>query len=156
MENRENDMEKAGSSPLLEVEHLEVSFLQYERGWRQKTIVPIRDLSLSVHSGEMVAVVGSSGSGKSLLAHAVMGLLPYNGSWKGDIRYRGEALTEKRLKKLRGREIVLVPQSVSYLDPLMRAGEQVRKGKRDSESREKCRRVLGRYGCLLYTSFPPQ
>ena len=146
MENRENDMEKAGSSPLLEVEHLEVSFLQYERGWRQKTIVPIRDLSLSVHSGEMVAVVGSSGSGKSLLAHAVMGLLPYNGSWKGDIRYRGEALTEKRLKKLRGREIVLVPQSVSYLDPLMRAGEQVRKGKRDSESREKCRRVLGRYG----------
>ena len=146
MENRENDMEKAGSSPLLEVEHLEVSFLQYERGWSQKTIVPIRDLSLSVHSGEMVAVVGSSGSGKSLLAHAVMGLLPYNGSWKGDIRYRGEALTEKRLKKLRGREIVLVPQSVSYLDPLMRAGEQVRKGKRDSESREKCRRVLGRYG----------
>lgn len=146
MENRENDMEKAGSSPLLEVEHLEVSFLQYERGWRQKNIVPIRDLSLSVHSGEMVAVVGSSGSGKSLLAHAVMGLLPYNGSWKGDIRYRGEALTEKRLKKLRGREIVLVPQSVSYLDPLMRAGEQVRKGKRDSESREKCRRVLGRYG----------
>ena len=93
-----------------------------------------------------MAVVGSSGSGKSLLAHAVMGLLPYNGSWKGDIRYRGEALTEKRLKKLRGREIVLVPQSVSYLDPLMRAGEQVRKGKRDSESREKCRRVLGRYG----------
>ena len=63
-----------------------------------------------------------------------------------DSRYRGEALTEKRLKKLRGREIVLVPQSVSYLDPLMRAGEQVRKGKRDSESREKCRRVLGRYG----------
>lgn len=122
MENRERDMENAGSSPLLEVEHLEVSFLQYERGWSQKTIVPIRDLSLSVHSGEMVAVVGSSGSGKSLLAHAVMGLLPYNGSWKGDIRYKGEPLTEKRLKKLRGREIVLVPQSVSYLDPLMKAG----------------------------------
>ena len=39
----------------------------------------IRDLSLSVSRGEMVAVVGSSGSGKSLLAHAVMGVLPYNG-----------------------------------------------------------------------------
>ena len=36
----------------------------------------IRDLSLSVSRGEMVAVVGSSGSGKSLLAHAVMGVLP--------------------------------------------------------------------------------
>lgn len=146
MENRETDRKKKESCPLLEVEHLEVSFLQYERGWRQKTIVPIRDLSLSVHPGEMVAVVGSSGSGKSLLAHAVMGLLPYNGSWKGEIRYRGEPLTEKRLKKLRGREIVLVPQSVSYLDPLMKAGEQVRKGKKDPESREKCRKVLARYG----------
>ena len=40
----------------------------------------IRDLSLSVSRGEMVAVVGSSGSGKSLLAHAVMGVLPYNGN----------------------------------------------------------------------------
>ena len=73
-ENREKDRAGAESCPLLGVEHLEVSFLQYERGWRQKTIVPIRDLSLSVHAGEMVAVVGSSGSGKSLLAHALMGL----------------------------------------------------------------------------------
>ena len=139
-------MEDLQREELLRIEHLSVTFTQYDGWFSRKTLPVIRDLSLKVSRGEMVAVVGSSGSGKSLLAHAVMGLLPYNGSWKGDIRYRGEALTEKRLKKLRGREIVLVPQSVSYLDPLMRAGEQVRKGKRDSESREKCRRVLGRYG----------
>ncbi len=48
----------------------------------------IRDLSLKVSRGEMVAVVGSSGSGKSLLAHAVMGVLPYNGSCGGDIYYK--------------------------------------------------------------------
>ena len=62
----------------------------------------IRDLSLSVSRGEMVAVVGSSGSGKSLLAHAVMGVLPYNGKCGGDIYYKGEQLTSKRIKKAAG------------------------------------------------------
>ena len=41
-ENREKDRAGAESCPLLGVEHLEVSFLQYERGWRQKTIVPAK------------------------------------------------------------------------------------------------------------------
>lgn len=132
--------------PLLSVEHFSVSFTRYERGWRQTSFTAIGDLSLQVRAGEMVAVVGSSGSGKSLLAHGIMGLLPYNARWEGTITYRGEPLTEERLRALRGREIVLVPQSVSYLDPLMKAGEQVRKGRRDPESREKCRQVLGRYG----------
>lgn len=135
-----------GKETILKVEHLSVSFIQYERGWRRRRVEGIRDMSLEVGAGELVAVVGSSGSGKSLLAHAVMGLLPYNASWSGNISYRGEPLTEKRLNKLRGNEIVLVPQSVSYLDPLMKAGEQVRKGKKDVESRKRCREVLGRYG----------
>ena len=116
---------------VLSVKHLTVSFTQYERGLRQVSFAAIRDLSLQVHEGEMVAVVGSSGSGKSLLAHAVMGILPYNASWGGEISYYGETLTPKRLKALRGHEIVLVPQSVSYLDPLMKAGAQVRGGRRD-------------------------
>lgn len=131
---------------VLSVEHLTVSFTQYERGFRQVSFAAIRDLSVTVHEGEMVAVVGSSGSGKSLLAHAVMGILPYNASWGGEIAYCGESLTQKRLKALRGHEIVLVPQSVSYLDPLMKAGAQVRGGKRDETSRKRCREVLGRYG----------
>lgn len=131
---------------VLSVEHLTVSFTQYERGLRQVSFAAIRDLSLQVHEGELVAVVGSSGSGKSLLAHAVMGILPYNASWGGGISYDGETLTPKRLKVLRGHEMVLVPQSVSYLDPLMKAGAQVRGGRRDEGSRKRCREVLGRYG----------
>lgn len=144
-------MEMEKSEPILRVEHLSVSFSQYGRGWRRRQVTGIRDLSLQVHTGELVAVVGSSGSGKSLLAHAVMGLLPYNASWAGEILYGGELLTEKRLKKLRGNEIVLVPQSVSYLDPLMRAGEQVRRGRRDPESRQRCSEVLARYGLSAET-----
>lgn len=137
--------EKSEREELLRIEHLSVTFTQYDGWFSRKTLPVIRDLSLSVSRGEMVAVVGSSGSGKSLLAHAVMGVLPYNGSCGGDIYYKGKKLTEKRVRKLRGHEIVLVPQSVSYLDPLMKVGEQVAGGK-ERASLEKGRKALGRYG----------
>lgn len=131
---------------LLEVKNLSISFTQYERGTRQTSLQVIRGLDVTVDPGELVAVIGSSGSGKSLLAHAVMGILPYNASASGEILYRGEVLTPRRQKELRGKEIVLVPQSVSYLDPLMKVGEQVRKGRRDGESYSRCRSALARYG----------
>ena len=137
--------EKSEREELLKIEHLSVTFTQYDGWFSRKTLPVIRDLSLSVSRGEMVAVVGSSGSGKSLLAHAVMGVLPYNGSCGGDIYYKGKKLTEKWVRKLRGHEIVLVPQSVSYLDPLMKVGEQVAGGK-ERASLEKGRKALGRYG----------
>ena len=131
---------------ILSVEHLMISFSQYERGWRKIQLPVIRDLSINIKGHEIVAVVGSSGSGKSLLAHAVMGLLPANASWKGRIAFKGEELTGKRVKELRGRQMVLVPQSVSYLDPLMKVGDQVRRGHKDGISRARSREVLGRYG----------
>ncbi|MDO4295107.1 MAG: ABC transporter ATP-binding protein [bacterium] len=143
--------EKKEGSPLLEIRHLSVCFTQYESLWRQRTVYAVRDLSLSLHAGEVVAVVGSSGSGKSLLAHAVMGILPYNAHEEGEILYQGERLTEKKLRKLRGNELVLVPQSVSYLDPLMQVGEQIRKGKRDEESKKRSLEILARYGLAAET-----
>ena len=131
---------------ILSVEHLMISFSQYVGGWRQRELPVIRDLNIKVREHEVVAVAGSSGSGKSLLAHAVMGLLPANASWKGRIAFKGEELTGKRVKELRGRQMVLVPQSVSYLDPLMKVGDQVRRGHKDGISRARSREVLGRYG----------
>ena len=131
---------------ILSVEHLMISFSQYERWWRKIQLPVIRDLSINIKGHEIVAVVGSSGSGKSLLAHAVMGLLPANASWKGRIAFKGEELTGKRVGELRGRQMVLVPQSVSYLDPLMKVGDQVRRGHKDGISRARSREVLGRYG----------
>ena len=133
---------------ILSVEHLMISFSQYERGWRKIQLPVIRDLSINIKGHEIVAVVGSSGSGKSLLAHAVMGLLPANASWKGRIAFKGEELTGKRVGELRGRQMVLVPQSVSYLDPLMKVGDQVRRGHKDGISRARSREVLGRYGLV--------
>ena len=74
---------------LLQVNHLSVSFEQYTRGLKKRTLSVIEDLNLTVKAGEMTAVVGASGSGKSLLAHGILGLLPYNASMSGQIFYEG-------------------------------------------------------------------
>ena len=118
---------------ILEVKDLSVTFTQYDRGFSRRTLHAVEKMDLSVRAGEIVAVVGSSGSGKSLLAHAIMGILPYNSAMDGEIRFLGTPLTAERVKKLRGHEIVFVPQSVSYLDPLMKIGDQIRNGKKDRE-----------------------
>ncbi len=110
---------------ILEVRNLSVSFLRYGRGLEQKEINVISDLNVAVREGEILAVAGSSGSGKSLLAHAIMGLLPNNARIDGEILYYDKKLDKKQQKKLRGKEIALVPQSVEYLDPLMQVGQQV-------------------------------
>ncbi len=130
---------------ILEIQNLSVSFQQYDKGFGRTDLDVIRDLNVTIHEGEMVAVVGSSGSGKSLLAHAVLGILPYNSVLGGTILYDGEELTQKRKEELRGNEIVLVPQSVAFLDPLMKIGPQIRKGKNDSESKRKLDRIFEGY-----------
>ncbi len=114
--------------PLLEVEGLSVSFSQYESGLRRRDLRVIHELSLDVHAGEILAIAGSSGSGKSLFAHAVLGLLPGNARVEGTLRYKGEDLTPERQEKLRGAELGFVPQSVNFLDPLMRVDDQVASG----------------------------
>jgi peptide/nickel transport system ATP-binding protein len=115
---------------VLSVESLSVVFVRYGRGLARTEIEPVSDLDLEAREGEVVAVVGASGSGKSLLAMAVLGLLPANAKTTGRILYRGEILTSQRAEALRGREIVLIPQSVSFLDPLERVGAQVRRAAR--------------------------
>ncbi len=130
---------------ILDIREFSVSFEQYEKGFRKTGLPVIRNLDVTVHEGEMVAVVGSSGSGKSLLAHGILGILPYNASTGGELFYDGAPLTKKRQKALRGNEIVLVPQSVAFLDPLMKIGPQIRKGRKDKASGEKLRRIFEGY-----------
>lgn len=109
---------------LLEIHNLSVSFTMYEHGLDQRELKVISDLYLTVKPGEVVAIAGSSGSGKSLLASAILGILPDNATVQGHLHYKGEELTKERQKQLRGKEIALVPQSVAYLDPLMKIGAQ--------------------------------
>ena len=112
--------------PILSVRNLEISFSQYTKGLRRIDSKAINNLDIDLYKGEILAVVGSSGSGKSLLAHSILGILPSNANLKGDIYYKDEILDEKSKEKLRGKEIVFIPQSVNYLDPLMEVGKQVK------------------------------
>ena len=132
--------------PILSVEHLSVTFSRYGRGLERVELSPIRDLSLTVEPGQVTAAAGESGSGKSLLAHAILGILPRNARMGGTLLYNGAPLTPDRAAVLRGREIALIPQGVTYLDPMMRVGEQVRRGRNDPDTRARCRQALERYG----------
>ncbi|MGF9697452.1 ABC transporter ATP-binding protein [Paenibacillus sp. MABNR03] len=120
---------------LLEVKGVSVSFRR-ARGWfAHEESKVIQDLDLTVNEGEIVAVVGASGSGKSVLAQAIMGILPANARMEGQISYADEPLTRERQLRLRGDELVYIPQSVSYLDPLMKVGKQVHPVNRKSDQR---------------------
>ncbi|WP_426451994.1 ATP-binding cassette domain-containing protein [Paenibacillus sp. S-38] len=143
---------------MLEVSGLSIRFHRYNRRLRQRHMDAVQNLRLSIAAGEIVAVVGSSGSGKSLLAHAILGILPANAQVTGHIRFKGEALTPDRQKELRGREIALIPQSVQFLDPLMRVGEQVRQSVRQGNPEELQRKALRKYNLadLVAKWFPFQ
>ena len=130
---------------LLEIHDLSVSFRMYEHGLEQKNLQVISDLHLRVYPGEIVAIAGSSGSGKSLLASAILGILPHNATVGGHLHYKGEELTKEKQEKLRGTEIALVPQSVAFLDPLMKVGEQV-DGHRKPKPTEKRKKLFKRFG----------
>lgn len=133
--------------PILTVKNLGVSFSQYTKGLRRRDLNVITDLDIELVEGEILAVVGSSGSGKSLLAHAILGILPSNSTTQGEITYKGELLTENKKEKLRGKEIVLIPQSVNYLDPLMKVSKQVKISIDDKENADKIQKeIFKKYG----------
>lgn len=131
--------------PLLQVKDFSISFKMYDKGIKQNNIKVVSQLSLDVYKGELLAIVGSSGSGKSLLAHGIMGLLPENAITSGSIKYDGEELTQDRLKKLRGEKIALVPQSISYLDPLIKIGKQVQGANRNKFSKKTQKESFKKY-----------
>lgn len=121
---------------VLQVQGLSIGFRMYDddandglRGFlaaKQHEVSVIRDLSVSVHAKSILAIVGASGSGKTLLADAILGMFEPNALVTGEIWFDGERQNAASLSKLRGNGISLVPQSVSSLDPLMRVGKTVR------------------------------
>ena len=135
---------------LLEVNNLSISFTQYVQGLNRHDIKVISDLTIDVDESEIVAILGSSGSGKSLLAHSILGILPYNSHVTGDIKYKGHLLDQGLKEKYRGKEICLIPQSVNFLDPLMKVSEQAigecKDEKEHAEKKIRQREIFSRYG----------
>lgn len=133
--------------PILSVKDLGISFSQYTKGLRRRELEVITNLDIDLYEGEILAVVGSSGSGKSLLAHAILGILPDNATIEGNIIYKGKSLSLKDKEKLRGREIVFIPQSVNFLDPLMKVSKQVKISiENKEEANKRQRKIFNKYG----------
>jgi peptide/nickel transport system ATP-binding protein len=91
----------------------------------------LRGISFAIARGERVGLIGESGSGKSLTATAIMGLLPESLSATGSVELAGSAgnlldASERTLSSLRGSAMSMVFQEpMTALNPLMRVGDQV-------------------------------
>lgn len=86
-------------------------------------------IDLTLDAGERLGLIGASGSGKSLTATAILGLLP-DGAWaRGSVQLDGVELLGRRdreLSKIRGARVAMVFQEpLSALNPLMRVGKQI-------------------------------
>ncbi|MCF6410352.1 ABC transporter ATP-binding protein [Pseudalkalibacillus salsuginis] len=113
---------------LLEVQNLKVSFRS-----RKEELNAIDDISFSINKGETVALIGESGSGKSVTSLSVLGLLPKNGRVVGGhIFYENKDLLrlgKKELGKIRGKQISMIFQDASIsLNPSMKIGKQITQG----------------------------
>ncbi len=109
------------TAPLLQLTELRVRFA----GLPRDTLGP---LDLQLDAGECLAVVGASGSGKSLAAAAMLGLLPARASAKGKLRLgdRTVDLAEQSPVTLRGNGLVWMPQDpLAALHPLRRVIAQL-------------------------------
>lgn len=132
--------------PLLEVKDFSLSFRTFKQGLRETKLQTIHKLNMTIAEGEIVAVVGASGSGKSLLAHAILGILPDNAETGGILKYKGKELTREKQIQIRGKEIALIPQSVNALDPLMKVGKQVQTGVRGKTNKKKQQVIFQKVG----------
>jgi oligopeptide/dipeptide ABC transporter ATP-binding protein len=110
--------------PLLQISNLSISYPS-NRG----QVEVLRQLDLSLAEGECLGLAGESGSGKTQLLLAILGLCGPNALVRGSIRYRGQELLgtpAAQLNRVRGRRIGLVFQDpMSALNPYLRVGLQL-------------------------------
>ncbi len=110
---------------ILEIKNLNLSFVS-----KGKEYQALHNINLELKKGEMLALVGESGCGKTITAMSVLRLLAPNAKiTSGEIIYEGKnllELPEKEMQKIRGREIALVPQDpMTSLNPLYTVGSQL-------------------------------
>ena len=117
---------KRNTGELLGIEDLSVSFHT-----RRGIVRAVRNLNLAIREGETLALVGESGCGKSVTAHAITRLVPMPPGVieNGEIRFRGTdllSLPEKEMRALRGSKISMIFQEpMTSLNPVFNIGTQI-------------------------------
>ena len=113
------------SEELLRLENLSIDY-KVKEGY----LSAVKDVNFSINKGEIFAVVGESGCGKSTVAHSIMNLLPGgNETITGKVIFKGRDLrevTEREMEKIRGKEIGMIFQNpLDSLNPVYTVGSQV-------------------------------
>ncbi len=112
-------------TPLVSIENLTIS-LPANDGSR---LFPVRDVSLSIGQGEILGLAGESGSGKTITALSLLGLLPPGGRMSGRIGFDGKdllSLPPKDISAIRGRDIAMVFQDpMTALHPMLSIEKQM-------------------------------
>ena len=148
---------------LLRVSDLSVTF-------GRRRAVAVDSISFELAEGQRLGIIGESGSGKTVTALAVMGLLPETARVKGSIILDGRELVgmpDSKLAQLRGDLLSMVFQEpMTALDPTMRVGRQVAEvlllhaGRSGESARSQVIQMLGRVGVSdaerVADSFPHQ
>ena len=131
----------------------------------------VREISFDVAPGRIVCLLGESGSGKSIIANAVMGLLPAGlVSTMGSIRLQGDELigaSQRHLRRLRGPRMAMVFQEpMTALNPVMTCGDQIDEMLRQHEKMDRASRrraileIMARVHLpepeRIYASYPHQ
>ena len=108
---------------MLELKHVSVEFIS-----KTGTVKAVDDVNMTLSDGSRTAIVGETGSGKSILMLSVLRLLASNASVTGEILLNGEDILkadQKRLREIRGGEISYVPQGGgASMNPLLRVGSR--------------------------------
>ena len=137
------------SSPLLKIENLSTFFHTEEN-----IVKSVRNVDLTIHKGETLALVGESGCGKSVTALSIMRLIPTPpGRFEsGRILFKGQDLlqaSEAEIQNIRGNEISMIFQEpMTSLNPIFTIGDQIMEAirlhqdKTESQARELVLQIL--------------
>jgi len=124
VEPRAGATSAAAEAPLLEVSGLRVDFRQ-----RGRVVRAVDGLSYSVDGARTIALIGESGSGKTVSSRAIIGLLPPSAHVTGSARFEGRellGLRERRMRAIRGSQIAMIFQDPARsLNPTLRIGPQI-------------------------------
>lgn len=148
--------------PVLKIDNLTI---RYERESGKDAV---HQVSLSLEEGECVGLIGESGSGKSTIALAIMGLLNKRAEAKGSIWFENKnliTLTDRDMESVRWDRIAIVYQNgLDVLNPVISVGEQIAEaiichtGMHKKSAREKAEDLLVRTGLetFWYDAYPHQ